>query len=133
MEILQYSDDNLAHSLSNKYTPKEVIAYKNHFIYLKDYLGSSDIDAKTIVIESDYISKDFLHDYVSYYALCFENYPKFCNRVHFFKNSFTIVQFRKAILSKKESQADFWENYIGFIVVKPIPVTTIGYTVLKTY
>lgn len=133
MKILPYSSGNLAKSLSNQYTCEAVISAKNHFKYFSDYLGVNGLDAKTIVIEEEYISKDFLHDYTSYYALCFEKYPKFCNRVHFFSENVSNEEFRTIILSKVEDHESFWESYLGFIVVKPIPVTVIGYTVLKTY
>ena len=36
-------------------------------------------------------------------------------------------------VQNKNDTTEFWNNYLGFIVVKPIPVTVIGYTVLKTY
>ena len=72
LKLLSYSPENLSLALSNKYTTPEVISSKNHFIYLKDYLGSSDMNAKTILVEEDYVSKDFLHDYANYYALCLE-------------------------------------------------------------
>ena len=133
MQILPYSDSNLANALTNKYTPSEVITCKNHFIYLKHYLTSSHMNAQTIVIEDDYISKDFLHDYASYYALCFVKYPKFCKRVHFFNKSIRLEEFQAIILDKETNNIEFWDTYLGFVVVKPIPVTVIGYSVLKTY
>lgn len=34
---------------------------------------------------------------------------------------------------KQERDEEFWKDYLGFVVVKPIPLTVIGYTVLKTY
>ena len=133
LKILPFSDDSLALSLSNEYTPPEVISTKNHFLYLKGYLSSKDINAQTIVIEENYISKDFLHDLASYYVLCFESYPKFCKRIHFFNRTFTEEEFREILLKKESDSAAFWGYYLGFIVVKPIPITVIGYTVLKTY
>jgi hypothetical protein len=131
--VYVFSEDNLAEVLSNDYTPKEVISSKNHFIYLKEYLGSAEINAQTIVVEENYISKDFLHDYASYYAQCFESYPKYCRRVHFFNKSFGQEEFETIIIGEESENKDFWATYLGFIVVKPIPVTVIGYTVLKTY
>ncbi|MBC7382938.1 MAG: hypothetical protein H7296_08070 [Bacteroidia bacterium] len=133
MQILPYSEENLASALSNSYTSKEVIASKNHFSYLRAYLNSHEIAAKTIVIEEEYISKDYLHDYASYYAYCFEEYPKFCKRVHFFDNVFTEDEFKEVILSSENDKTEFWNHYLGFIVVKPIPVTVLGYTILKIY
>ena len=133
MEIIPYSELELSKALSNNYTSPKVISSKNHFIYLKDYLGSNDLNTKTILIEDNYISKDFLHDYATYYSLCFEHYSKFCKRVHFFSNEFNDADFKKIILQDETDSKDFWEHYLGFIVVKPIPLTVIGYTVLKTY
>ena len=59
MKVLQYSNNSLASALENQYTSAEVISSKNHFIYLTNYLSSSDMATKTIVIEEDHISKDF--------------------------------------------------------------------------
>jgi hypothetical protein len=133
LEILPYSDIELSKALSNKYTSSEVILEKNHFVYLKNYLGSADMGTQTILIEENYISKDFLHDYAMYYSFCFEDYPKFCKRIHFFSNKFNEKEFKEILLQKEINCKDFWEHYLGFIVVKPIPITVIGYTVLKTY
>lgn len=133
LQVLPFTEAVLASALSNDYTPAEVISGKNHFLYFKGYLGTDGLNAKTIVIENDYVSKDFIHDYASYYAFCFEPYPKVCKRVHFFDNVFSEKDFQKIILSKTTDQQEFWKHYLGFIVVKPIPTTVIGYSVLKTY
>ena len=132
MEILKFTSANLALALSNDYTSPEVISNKNHFHFLNNYLGSIGLDTKTILIEKDYISKDYLHDYATYYALCFEKYPKFCKRIHFFQSEFDQETLEEVILDRN-STPDFWKKYLGFVVVKPIPLTVMGYTVLKTY
>lgn len=132
MQVIPFSEDSLAESLSNHYTSASVIAQKNQFFYLKNYLASSEINTQTIIIEENYVSKDYLEDYASYYSLCFQNYPKYCKRVHFFNSSFTEEAFLKRLISNIDSE-NFWEGYIGFVVVKPIPITVIGYTVLKIY
>lgn len=134
MEILTFNKANFAKALSDdRYTPKDVIRKKNHFIYFFDYLNSSEIGAKKIVIEEDYISKDFLEDYTSYYALCFEKYPKFCKRIHIFSNSFSKTQLTNILLASEKKQEPFFKNYLGFIVVKPIPTKNIGYSVIKHF
>lgn len=133
MNIIPYTEEALAASLSNKYTTADLIKSKNHFTYLSNYFGVNGLNAQTILIEEDYISKDFLHDYASYYALCFEKYPKVCRRVHFFDIPVSKALFESVILKPEVEQAAFWEHYVGFIVVKPIPGKVIGYTVLKTY
>lgn len=119
-------------ALSNKFTQPEAIQKKNHFKYFLEYLGEG-LKAKSIVIDEKYVSKDYLHDYAMYYSLCFEDYSKYCDRVHFFKTTITEDQVNRAITNHPDIAPDFWENYLGFIVVKPIPHTMIGFTVLKNY
>jgi hypothetical protein len=133
VNIIPYTEEALAASLSNQYTTADLIKTKNHFTYLSNYFCVDGLNAQTILIEENYISKDFLHDYASYYALCFEKYPKVCRRVHFFDIPVTAGDFEAVILKPEAEQASFWEHYVGFIVVKPIPGKVIGYTVLKTY
>jgi hypothetical protein len=133
VNIIPYTEDALAASLSNQYTTADLIKAKNHFTYLSNYFGVDGLNAQTILIEEDYISKDFLHDYASYYALCFEKYPKVCRRVHFFDAIISEFDFEAVILKSEKEKSEFWEHYLGFVVVKPIPGKVIGYTVLKTY
>lgn len=132
MQVLDFSSSNLSFALSNEYTSSEVISSKHHFLFLQNYLGDTGLDTKTILIEEDYVSKDYLHDYATYYALCFEKYPKFCKRIHFFRSEFNEEDLNRTILELHQND-NFWDDYLGFIVVKPIPYTVIGYTVLKTY
>lgn len=133
MLVYDFSHTNLSQVLSNKYTPESIITGKNHFRYLSQYLGEKGLNAKQIVVEEGYISRDFLHDYTSYYALCFENYDKFCKRVHFFSSEFTESEIKDALLITNKKSNEIWESYLGFLVVKPIPVTIIGFSILKTY
>jgi len=133
VQILEFSEDNLAIALSNSYTSVAVIRAKYHFNYFSKYLGVDGLNAKSILIEEQYISKDFLHDYASYYALCFKDYPKACKRIHFFQNHFDEIEFHNILTANPSDSKYFWDSYLGFIVVKPIPITIIGYTVLKTY
>lgn len=133
MKIEAFSSDSFAEALSNAYTKAEVIKTKNHFNYFLEYLGENGLKAQSIVFEEEYISKDFLHDYASYYAFCFENYPKFCKRIHFFNTTVTEELLQRAILNKLESPESFWDAYLGFIVVKPIPTTVIGFCIFKDY
>jgi len=132
--IYSFSHTNLAQVLSNEYTSEAIVKKKNHFLYLKEYLGENGLNAKQIVVEEDYISRDFLHDYTSYYALCFENYNKFCKRVHLFSSEFTKREIKDALIGVNESKSnEIWNSYLGFLVVKPIPVTVVGFSILKTY
>ena len=131
LQVRPYKPNLLANALSNKHTPKRIIQTKNQFQYLFNYLSSDGIDAKTLVVEETYMSRDYLKNYTYYYSSVFEQYKRMCKRIHFFNQSFDT----NFILSKltETTTDDFWESYLGCIVVKPIPYTIIGNTLLKPY
>lgn len=129
-DLKEFSVETLAESLANDYTTSSEVRDKDHFDYFLGYLIA--LDAKTIIIEPDYVSKDYLHDYVSYYSLCHEKYPKTCKRVHFFSLPFKKDDF-EIWLNNGIPSVDIRNSYLGFISVRPIPNTVIGFTVLKTY
>jgi hypothetical protein len=133
LNVSPYSADILAEALHNDYTSEDVIRQKNHFRYLTDYFGENGLKIKTIITENDYISKDYLKDFAAYYVSCFSPYEKHTKRLHFFSNSFDENEFKNNLLSKSKKSQAFWKHYCGFVVVKPIPITVIGTTVLKTY
>lgn len=131
-QILSYSDENLIKALTTPFVSEEKLVERNHFKYFQNYLGDKDgIRAKTILIELDYISKAYLIDYSNYYSTCFKDYGRKCKRVHFFNESFDEKKFEKELLSSK---SDFLsKHYLGYIVIKPLPDSIIGPTILKTY
>lgn len=130
--VVPYSDKNLLEELVNKYTSKKSIIDKWHYLFLVEYLGNEGLNAKSIVVEEEYISKDFFSDYSAYYSVCFKNYPKYCKRLHFFDKDYSEKSFEKIILSKTNDD-NFDKSYVGFVVVKPLPFTIIGFTLLKNY
>ncbi len=114
-------------------TSEEVINRKFICIYFRNYF--KDLSAHTIVIEKQYIDHDFLEDFAGYYVKCFKSYERSCARLHFFNFKFTKTDL-KNLLSGKDSSIDkkkMNSGYLGFVVVKPLPVTVIGRTCLKTY
>ena len=110
------------------------ISENKHFDYLQKYMRH--MKACTIIVESDYIDRDFLDDYSNYYAKCFNDYQKKCARVHFFSFGFQEQEFNDALTKANESSefiSDLQTNYLGFVVLKPIPFTMFGRTCLKSY
>lgn len=129
-QILSFTNDNLAKALSLKIS-KERILDRAHFLYLRNYLGPGDgLNAKTIVIELEYVSKAYFTDYSNYYATCFQDYERRCKRVHFFNIELDETALKKEILAESNFLN---EHYLGYIVVKPLPDSVIGPTVLATY
>ena len=131
-QILSYSDENLIKALTTPFVSEEKLVERNHFKYFQDYLSDDDgIGAKTILIENDYISKAYLVDYSNYYSTCFQDYGRKCKRVHFFGQSFDEKQFERELLNPKSNFLS--DHYLGYIVIKPLPDSIIGPTLLKTY
>ena len=134
--VLKYSAHNLAELLTNEESSLKSIKDKPHFIYLKEYLSAKGLASKTIVIEDNYISKDFIVDFSHYHSLCYKDYKKFCRRIHFFDKSYSYDQIRNLILSTPKNKIvveDFQKTYLGYIVINPVPYRSIGITVLKPY
>lgn len=105
--------------------------------YLYRYL--TKLNAKTVVVECDYIDKDYLLDYSNYYARSFEPIDRFTKRLHIFSKTFSEEAFKK-IFELDEKMSNVLKNsYLGFIVVKPIKDPQqgneyfIGRTILQTY
>jgi hypothetical protein len=73
------------------------IFHKQQIQYLFQYL--SDLEAKSILLEREYIDKDYLEDYVSYYVKCFGNNGEKCARLHFFKTDHIDHKFIEEILT----------------------------------
>lgn len=102
--------------------------------YLLRYL--TILKAKIIVVEKDYISKDYLIDYQKFYSRCFRAPNRFTTRIHFFSKKFSSDDLLKAIVDDEGSD-DFQQHYLGFTIVKPISDDEdqpfLGCTLLKTY
>lgn len=133
-EVHAYSIDKLLRLFAehSKASPKEIEA-RLHAIYFREYFDC--IGAKTVVVEKEYVDRDYLEDYAEYYVRCFQEYPRKCARLHFFKSPFLVEDFSNCILGNDGSPSAgfFQENYLGFIVLKPLPRTIIGRTCLITY
>jgi len=104
--------------------------------YIYRYLTKKE--AKTIVVERDYIDKDYLIDFSKFYSRSFNIDKKRTTRIHFFDYSFTSEEFRDILLTGAQDKINqLNEHYLGFSVVKPIKgkdqQDLIGRTLLKTY
>lgn len=127
-----YSEDALATALSNDWVSKEAVQAGQHFNFLREYLGPvrDGLHAQTIVQEWPYVSQSYLEDYAHYYARCFVPYERDCTRVHFFHYAFSKEELLAALAEGDEH--DIWRNYLGYIVIKPIP-SPLGATLLRPY
>ncbi len=88
-----------------------------------------------MVIEQDYIDKDYLVDFQRFYVRSFDHIKKLTTRVHFFKSEMTKTKFKTLLKNNKLVKQQ--KDYLGFSVIKPITDEEgnprIGRTLLRTY
>ena len=131
IDVVDYTKNNLFKCFKNKYCLRE--KDDSHFVYFYGYLEK--LNCSKIVIENQYVDRDFFDDFTNYYVRCFINYEKYCKRVHFFKQ-FDQNEFYKYLSSKNKNndyEKILQDNYLGFIVIKQLPQTVIGRTALRVY
>ncbi|UOG77652.1 hypothetical protein MTX78_24905 (plasmid) [Hymenobacter tibetensis] len=124
----------LAEALSNQWVDAEATRRRQHFYYFAEYLGHEHdgLGARTIMVESPYLSQSFLDDYADYYARGFTAYERLCKRVHFFREAFDQAALEVALLDP-QAGGELWNSYLGYIVIKPLPARQIGATLLQPY
>lgn len=104
--------------------------------YLRVYL--KEMGCQTVVVEHHYVDRVFMHDNAIFYARNLRSYPNFTKRMHFFKGAFG-QQDWKTLIAKAGAgergtvQANLQEQYLGFSVVRPLPDSPVGRTLLPAY
>ena len=130
-EVFEYSLDQLARIIAEGSHQRSVdeIRKKRHVEYVDGYLR--EIGVASLIVERDYIDRDYLEDFAAYYVRCFEEYRKKCLRIHFFSAAISRDDLTACLTGAPD--ATLSKSYLGFIVVKPLPRTVIGRTCLITY
>jgi hypothetical protein len=134
-DVRDFDESNFSAALATKLFSVESVQNDKHASYLFGYLSHADVAAKSIIVEREYVDGDFLDDFTSYYATCFENFDRYCRRVHFFSKRVVRVEFEAIIsgLAPAGESESFRDSYLGFIVVRPLPDAIIGRTQIRTY
>lgn len=103
--------------------------------YFKD--DCDCLNAGYILVEKEYFSKSYISDYQNYYVKYHNAFPRNAVRLHFIKeiDGFDInnIDNLTDLYTKLLNIKEFDDNYLGYIVVKPVPNSTIGATLLKHY
>jgi len=124
---------NGSNKLIKKIYSTSVIEYlSSYFCYSNPKHG---FDVKTIIIEKKYVSRSYLQDYSNYYSLGYTDYGKDCTRLHFFENLITESDFQKFISRSLDDKKDraLKHSYYGNIVIKPLPNSIIGPSIVYSY
>jgi hypothetical protein len=88
---------------------------------LRDLLG---VSCRTVIVERDYVCKDYRDTYTNYYAKKFASYPDKCTRLLFF---------RKAVSPRSWwNVPSYARSFMGYTVIRPtrISYNSIGRTIL---
>ena len=101
--------------------------------YLQVYL--KEIGCQTVIVENHYIDHVFMQDDVVYYVRSLRSYPNFTKRAHFFSQSFDDTYWHEIIGRAGDGeyskiQETLQACYIGFSVIRPLPGSPVGRTVL---
>ena len=132
---IDYSRSNLVAEIASicKADPATVDA-KLHSTFFEEFFNHEGV--RTLLVEHPYVDRDYLEDFAFYYSKCFTPPAHSCGRIHVFRSQFDDVQLASALERADASWAALAacdEDYLGFIVVKPLPNTPIGRTCLRTY
>lgn len=130
--VISYSEGNLRIIFEETSPFGSSIQKENHLEYFFEYFKF--VSCKTIIIEEEYIDRDFLEDFALYYVRCFKDYGRKCRRLHFFSSDFCIDDFSAHLKSRNfEFENILKSSYLGFTVLKKLPQTIIGRTCLISY
>lgn len=132
VEVHSYSIEKLVDLLVEfSDTRASVFNQSGHAVYFKSYF--KHLNAKTIVVEREFVDKYFLEDYSGYYVKCRRNYSRLCVRLHFFCEAFSAEQLDGFLHGNQSlSLSTLQTGYLGYIVARPVP-EVVGRTCLVTY
>lgn len=104
--------------------------------YLSTYL--EQIRCATVIIEQHYVDRDYVEDFAIFYARSLRAYPPYSQRMHFFSESFDETKWRELLVRANRGQAEnvrqwLQDAYLGFSVIRPLPGSPLGRTVVATF
>ena len=83
---------------------------------------------KTVLIEHDYVDKDYRSTFYNFYSKKGRNYRDDCVRIHFFDDC---VDFDEKHTDLICSEGQLKDSYFGYIVLRPTIVATLGRSILS--
>lgn len=111
--------NQLASHVSIEYSPN-LVATK-----LSDGISNA---VKAVLIEQNYVDKDYRSTYYNFYAKKGQHYRPDCVRLHFFDET---VSFEKNGLTLSWPGEHLDDHYFGFMVLRPTGIGTIGRSVVS--
>jgi hypothetical protein len=92
-----------------------------------------ELGAVFVIVENDYLDRDFSAEFAAFYSGVFKRFPKLCRRFHFFSEDIT------QLLDEPDPQkiAEGLTNssnegkYVGYVVARPVRHAPLGRVVLS--
>lgn len=118
-------DDLVSLLIEGEHADRGVIQQKVHLEYLQEYYLKR-LGTGTIVVEKEYVDRDYLEDFAAFYVRCFHAYSRCCRRLHFFSARFTGDAFERFLRGEcPDLVTTMKEGYLGFLVARPLPQAVI--------
>lgn len=100
--------------------------------YVLSYLD--ELGATTVLRESRYFDRDYLAEFAAFYGVSAHGYSNTCERLHFFAGSkVTRQHLVSAASGNRRVLGRLQKDYLGFVVLRPIPSARFGRTALRWY
>jgi hypothetical protein len=104
------------------------------------YLGryAQQLGARSFIVETSYIDRHYSEEFGLYHARCMRPPPSRCQRIHLFSRVVADADLNallerafKSLEEKVAVEKALSEEYLGFVVVRPLPHVPVGRTVLR--
>lgn len=92
----------------------------------------TELGAKTVLVEEDYIDRDFSEAYTSYYAKTFRRHRKLCKRLLFFSESMDFLSSTDDVSKTIENLEAVKSSFLGWAVLRPISQAPLSQIILKS-
>lgn len=109
----------LATSIDAEFDPARVASRLEHRISQA---------VKAVLIEPNYVDKDYRSTYYHFYAKKGQRYRPDCVRLHFFDGA---VSFDEKALALNCADSKLADHYFGYMVLRPTGIATIGRSILS--
>lgn len=101
--------------------------YLPKYVAKKLAAGLSDA-VKAVLIEQNYVDKDYRSTYYNFYSKMGRRYRPDCVRLHFFDET---VSFEEKTLDLSTPDGRLTVHYYGFMILRPTGIATIGRSVFS--
>jgi hypothetical protein len=86
--------------------------------------------ARAALLEERYLDRDYSAEFSNFYSRLFEQYGRFCRRFHFFTKDLIDFASNSEALVTALREAQDNDEYLGFVVVRPVPDAPIGRAII---